>query len=146
MWRPRRLATAPVVPVPKKGSTMMSPGFVQANLETIGFCSGSHAGKARVCSIRRIQLGRNLWSHSPGLSVRLVNQNSGCFPHFHPYSRKFFGLRIKFMDYLRLFQQLCDPDRAMRRFRANSAQLDLGGCRSRLQPRRIRLASSERGA
>jgi hypothetical protein len=80
---------------------------VQTNFETIGYSGGGHVGKASVCSIRRIQLGRNLWSHSPGLSVRLVYQNSGCFPHFYPYSRKFFGLRIKFMDYLRFLQQFC---------------------------------------
>ena len=42
--RPSRLATAPVVPVPKKGSSTMSPGFVEASStrcsNASGFCVG----------------------------------------------------------------------------------------------------------
>ena len=43
-WRRSRRATAPVVPVPRKGSSMTSPGLVQARItrcsSASGFCVG----------------------------------------------------------------------------------------------------------
>ena len=43
-WRPSRLATAPVVPEPKNGSSTTSPGLVEAIMmrasSASGFCVG----------------------------------------------------------------------------------------------------------
>ena len=39
-WRPSRLATAPVVPAPKKGSRITSPGLVEARITRCSSASG----------------------------------------------------------------------------------------------------------
>jgi hypothetical protein len=44
--RPSRRATAPVVPVPKNGSRMMSPGLVEARITRCSRASGFWVGCA----------------------------------------------------------------------------------------------------
>ena len=44
--RPKSFATAPVVPVPKKGSRMMSPGLVEAMITRCSRASGFWVGWA----------------------------------------------------------------------------------------------------
>ena len=76
-WRPSRRATAAVVPLPRKGSRMISPGAVQARITRCNRASGFWVG----CSFTPESSRNRSWPVQSGMnqSLRICTSSFSAF-------------------------------------------------------------------